>query len=511
MFLQSFCLKEAPKHFALRAQAFTALTAASPLSPTRYASKAEKGSTASANLLNASLSRMKDRDDGESATGVLTSFLAQQVGGRDWSAQEVAHVNMGWRTVWASHEFDHVTMGTQRRVRTKVDSATPDHYSATDPNKWDLYLKRCDQFAEQIKGQPPMTRFVDQASSGMNVNDVDPAHIQSCSFTEFWRRYHYVSNGRKGGRKIQLRVDPTIILVKPRMPRQWGKRGHPKRIDYCRVRLQSHKPFKCRDEYVEYVYKQHMGDFEAAYEDFVLHDRDAPACCKDDFREFHIEQDGEQVNDPNDNPRLHEDFAGISQINPQYAAASSRMETSNVDWGARSARTYSADLIASAARWRSSVAQSAQPPKPVYVDPSKLNEGQAFVYRVVAEHHEKRQRGPVAPLRMLICGTAGSGKTFLIRALKQHLGDACRVLAPTGVAADNIGKLALAAAALAAAALAAAALAAAALATALATAALAALSATPLADSRSPPCAPIHRRLYLPFNGATPENEHGPR
>jgi ATP-dependent DNA helicase PIF1 len=36
-------------------------------------------------------------------------------------------------------------------------------------------------------------------------------------------------------------------------------------------------------------------------------------------------------------------------------------------------------------------------------------------------------------------GTAGSGKTTLIRALKQALGDRCAVLAPTGVAADNIG------------------------------------------------------------------------
>ena len=381
---------------------------------------------------------MKDRADDESATGVLTSFLAQQVGGRDWSAQEVAHVNMGWHTIWASHEFDHVTIGGRRRVRTKVDEATPDERSATDPNKWDLYLARVDQFEDQVQGLRSMSHYV-QASCGANVNDIDHAHVKSCSFTDFWRRYHYVSNGRKGGRKLQLRVDPTVVLVKPRMPRQWGKRGHPKRVDYCRIRLQSHKRFESRDAYNEYVYKQHKGDFEAAYEEFALNP-DAPACCKDDFREFHIQQDGQQVHDPNDDPRLHNDFA-MYQVNPQYAAASSRIETSDVDWGARSARTYSEDLIASAARWRSSIAESAQAPKPVYVDPSKLNEGQAFVYRVVSEHHAKRQRGPVAPLRMLVCGTAGSGKTFLIRALKQHLGDACKVLAPTGVAADNIGTL----------------------------------------------------------------------
>ena len=39
----------------------------------------------------------------------------------------------------------------------------------------------------------------------------------------------------------------------------------------------------------------------------------------------------------------------------------------------------------------------------------------------------------------MICGTAGSGKTYLVRALKHVLGDRLVVCAPTGVAADNIG------------------------------------------------------------------------
>ena len=43
------------------------------------------------------------------------------------------------------------------------------------------------------------------------------------------------------------------------------------------------------------------------------------------------------------------------------------------------------------------------------------------------------------PLRAMVCRTAGSGKTYLINALKQLLGEACMVCAPTGVAADNIG------------------------------------------------------------------------
>ena len=39
----------------------------------------------------------------------------------------------------------------------------------------------------------------------------------------------------------------------------------------------------------------------------------------------------------------------------------------------------------------------------------------------------------------MTCGTAESDKAYLIRCLKQNLGNACMVCAPTGVAASNIG------------------------------------------------------------------------
>ena len=97
-------------------------------------------------------------------------------------------------------------------------------------------------------------------------------------------------------------------------------------------------------------------------------------------------------------------------------------------------------MLADAARWQARVKVGAAPPAPVQVDPTQLNDGQAFVYRVVQEHDAAWRRDMTrTPLRALVCGTAGAGKTFLIRALKQLLGDACIVCAPTGVAADNIG------------------------------------------------------------------------
>ena len=227
------------------------------------------------------------------------------------------------------------------------------------------------------------------------------------------------------------------MLVRPHMPRQWGKRGSHMRAEYCRVQLQSHKPFANELAFKEYVWDVHGGDFEAAYEAFATSDA-ALQTCQDDFTHFELQLDSEQVDDPSLNSKFHDDFAMYRDSS--FIPASCHIQTSDVDWSARTASRYSSDLISSASRWRTDVAQSAQAPEPVVVDVTKLNDGQRFVYQVVAEHHERRAQGPVNPLLALICGTAGSGKTFLIRALKQLLGSACRVLAPTGVAADNIGQ-----------------------------------------------------------------------
>ena len=52
-----------------------------------------------------------------------------------------------------------------------------------------------------------------------------------------------------------------------------------------------------------------------------------------------------------------------------------------------------------------------------------------------AEHPE--------PLQMIVSGTAGTGKSFLIHCLKALLLDCLRVMAPTEIAAFNVGGVTL--------------------------------------------------------------------
>ena len=68
-------------------------------------------------------------------------------------------------------------------------------------------------------------------------------------------------------------------------------------------------------------------------------------------------------------------------------------------------------------------------------DPAKLQEKQLQVYTTVQQHYTAIDP---PPLRMIVSGTAGTGKSYLIHCLRLLLQHQLRVAAPTGVAAFNV-------------------------------------------------------------------------
>ena len=112
---------------------------------TKYATKQEKGSKAFdkmlANALNGG-NRAEPEMQGRLAKGAFASFLVQQTGGRDWSAQEVAHCIMGFPTVIASHEFLEVSVVNQAKLQDELEQSAPDHAIADQKNRLDEYFTR---------------------------------------------------------------------------------------------------------------------------------------------------------------------------------------------------------------------------------------------------------------------------------------------------------------------------------------------------------------------------------
>ena len=73
-------------------------------------------------------------------------------------------------------------------------------------------------------------------------------------------------------------------------------------------------------------------------------------------------------------------------------------------------------------------------------DPERLQGKQRLVYDAVRSHVQTEDP---EPLQMIVSGTAGTGKSFLIHCLKALLLDRLCVMAPTGVAAFNVGGFSL--------------------------------------------------------------------
>ena len=66
------------------------------------------------------------------------------------------------------------------------------------------------------------------------------------------------------------------------------------------------------------------------------------------------------------------------------------------------------------------------------IDSEILNEKQRLAYNIITSQNGDK------PVYMIVCGTAGTGKTYLISAAKQVLAAQCVVTATTGIAAFSI-------------------------------------------------------------------------
>lgn len=106
---------------------------------------------------------------------------------------------------------------------------------------------------------------------------------------------------------------------------------------------------------------------------------------------------------------------------------------SDIDWP-QAARSYPnlEEMPSFITRHRQSAAQATFT---TTADPQQLQGKQLEVYTIVCQHLEAIDP---PPLNMIVSGTAGTGKSYLINCLRLLLQDKVHVAAPTGVAAFNV-------------------------------------------------------------------------
>ena len=128
-----------------------------------------------------------------------------------------------------------------------------------------------------------------------------------------------------------------------------------------------------------------------------------------------------------------EEWMLICQHQAQLGS-SEEAPTTNVDW-LKDARSYPNLQEAATFLTRCKNSSTLTQGCPHSCDPQLLQGKQLQVYEAVRKHAIQQN---VEPFRMIVSGTAGTGKSYLISCLKSLLQNRVVILAPTGVAAFNV-------------------------------------------------------------------------
>jgi ATP-dependent DNA helicase PIF1 len=252
--------------------------------------------------------------------------------------------------------------------------------------------------------------------------------------------FHFAQNytiPRQGG-EPKPRNKKVVVIVRPYIS---PDPDSPEYERYCRQKLVLHRPF--RDE------QQLLDGFETFTESFASYLRtgNVSPCLQDDI---HRLEQAERTRDDNS------DDSDEAEDNSQGDRESSRSR--NVEeWmlicqhraqlgGSHESSTLDVDSLEAARRYPSLdeapsfITRSKETHTPRHdsvnlPNPELLQGNQCQVYEAVQRQLTQLH---LQPLCMIISGTAGTGKSFLIGCLKRLLGRKVIVLAPTGVAAFNV-------------------------------------------------------------------------
>ena len=135
---------------------------------------------------------------------------------------------------------------------------------------------------------------------------------------------------------------------------------------------------------------------------------------------------------------------GCFFVDSMFNGSATDDDRSHTDWAAASTNIPQ-DLFRESATWITTKRKEARQAGNMYhvgrqpVDLTALNPKPHLAYSIVQLHHHNLNNNlPSQPLRMIITGTAGTGKSFLINALAELLREQCILTATTGIAGFSI-------------------------------------------------------------------------
>ena len=345
------------------------------------------------------------QNDDTNTCKILRSAMLCAVGERDFSAQETSHMLLSLPLVNCTFNFVTVSLDGSRKLSESEESG-------------ELILQDSvrDQYATR-----------DHSISALN-------------FSQFVANYHVVHG------EVVKRSVPIIVRTFPSFSS--NPQGENYNL-YCKYQLIKYQPWTGNPFNALQSGLEEIDDYVTAYSDFLQ--TDIGKQCIPDFvkeldqaQKYRSQNDSESESEDTDYTEVQhsrEDWMICCRLNQLYT-----METTSnldsIDWPAY-ARTL---LLKESPSWVKLCRKiSEEDPSRSWhrqlspVDISTLNYEQHLAYDIIKNHHmqlDANQNPP--PLHMIVCGTAGTGKSYLINAISQALGDVCTLTGTTGIASYNI-------------------------------------------------------------------------
>ena len=366
----------------------------------KYISKVEPASKDLKDLLDVAL-RITDAGSERATTTVVQRLLIKAVCERDISAQEVSHHLIELPLVLCNRQF-HILSVDGLQVERELESETAAGNRAL----------KCD-----------LDKYVAR-----------DAERELLSMSQYFKKHYRSKNERRGEYDAVRRVD-LIVRVIPRLVA--CPSDHERHTRFCQQQLMLHKPFRrvsqltegyasAVEAYDAMLRSQQSLDSAADMDAEVANYRDATEydpVAEDGGADEELRQEDEWtllcqhinlLNDrADDNDQMYDEY-------PEY------------DWSAAAARYDTAIASTFVGDQRQAAVAVGDV---AHVSADSLVGNQRVAFDLIASHAE---RGDTEPIRAIFTGTAGTGKSHLIHAIRSRLGDECKVLAPTGVAAFSV-------------------------------------------------------------------------
>ena len=245
--------------------------------------------------------------------------------------------------------------------------------------------------------------------------------FESMSLLHFMQNYSMPTTHRS---QLLHRSKSVVVIVKPHLS---PDTNGPQYEQYCKQQLMLHKPFRQISTLIT--------GFDTFIEAYTAYARstEMPSSLNNDIQQLNATDNNEDDSDNETQNNIHhlhtEEWMLLCRA---YPTLESQIDLQEHDWNPAAQRYPNLPQVPSfISHHRDSVIQHSIN----IADINKLQEKQLLAYTIVKQHFESNCD---APLRIIISGTAGTGKSYLIQCLQQLLGQNLKVVAPTGVASFNV-------------------------------------------------------------------------